>query len=386
MTPLKRWAKRLRAVFRKDAIERELDQERAYHLDREIQKNVRAGMTPNEARRQAHISFGGVERYKLQTREARAFAWLGGASLDMKLGGRMLVKYPGLSVIGGLALAAAIGLGAAWFEVTQQFTDPRLPFAEGDRIVRIDLFDAAASRVEPRALYDFQLWREQLTSIDQLGAYRSFERNLITADGNAQPTTVAEISPSAFALTRVAPLLGRTLIETDAQPGSAEVVVIGYDVWQSRFNGEPDVVGRTVSLARTPATIVGVMPKGFRFPVNHQLWVPLRLTGALPREGPGISIFGRLTVGATLESAQAELTTIGQGITTQHATTHAQLRPRIALYAASPLGALESGLSNIIPWLILTAACANVATLVFARTATREAEIVMRNALGASRA
>ena len=386
MNPVKRLARRLRAIIRRDATERELDQEMAHHLDLEIQKNLRTGMSPEEARRQAHISFGGVERYKQQTREARAFDWIGGASLDMKLGGRMLVKHPGLSVIGGLALAAAIGLGAAWFEVTQQFTDPRLPFVEGDRIVRIDLYDAAASRVEPRALYDFQLWREQLTSIEQLGAYRSFERNLITADGNAQPTTVAEISPSAFALTRVAPLLGRTLIETDAQPGSPEVVLIGYDVWQSRFNGEPDVVGRTVSLARTPATIVGVMPKGFRFPVNHQLWVPLRLTSALPREGPGISIFGRLTVGATLESAQAELTTIGQGITTQHATTHAQLRPRIALYAARAFGALESGLSNIIPWLILAAACANVATLVFARTATREAEIVMRNALGASRA
>jgi predicted permease len=309
--------------------------------------------------------------------------------IDLKLGVRMLVKYPGLTLIGGLALAAAIGLGAAWFEVTQQFAKPRLPFAEGDRIVRIDLFDAAASRVEPRALYDFQHWREQLKSLNQLGAYRSFERNLITADGNGQPTTVAEISASAFALTGAAPLLGRTLIETDAQPGSAEVVVIGYDVWQSRFNGERDVIGRTVGLARTPATIVGVMPEGFRFPVRHQLWVPLRLTSAPPREGPAISIFGRLTDGATLESAQAELTTIGQRITTEHPTAHAQLRPRIAPYGAPALGAPQSDLarlSNIIAWLILAAACANVATLVFARTATREAEIVMRNALGASRA
>jgi predicted permease len=313
-----------------------------------------------------------------------AFSWL-----DFKLAARMLVRYPGLSVIGGLALAAAIGLGAAWFEVTQQLTKPRLPFAEGDRIVRIDLFDAAASRVEPRALHDFQLWREQLTSVDQLGAYQSFERNLITADGNAQPTTVAEISASAFTLTRVAPLLGRTLIETDAQPGSADVVVIGYDVWQSRFNGERDVIGRTVGVARTPATIVGVMPEGFRFPVNHQLWMPLRLTSALPREGPAIGIFGRLTEGATLESAQAELTTFGQGLAAQHATTHAQLRPRVIPYAAPAFGARESDLarlSNIAAWLILAAACTNVAALVFARTATREAEIVMRNALGASRA
>lgn len=181
---MKRGWKRIRALLFKSSVERELAQEMELHLDLEIQKNLRVGMSPAEARRQAHISFGGVERYKQQTREARAFAWIGGASLDMKLGVRMLVKYPGLTLIGGLALAAAIGLGAAWFEVTQQFAKPRLPFAEGDRIVRIDLFDAAASRVEPRALYDFQLWREQLTAVNQLGAYRSFERNLITADGN----------------------------------------------------------------------------------------------------------------------------------------------------------------------------------------------------------
>lgn len=309
--------------------------------------------------------------------------------LDWKLGGRMLVKYPGLSVIGGLALAAAIGLGAAWFEVTQQYAKPHLPFADGDRILRIDLFDAAASRVEPRALYDFELWREQLTSIGQLGAYRTFERNLITADGSAQPTTVAEISPSAFPLTGVAPLLGRTLSEADAQPGSAEVVVIGYDVWRSRFNGERDVIGRTVSLARTPATIVGVMPEGFRFPARHQVWVPLRLTSTQPLEGLPVSVFGRLTDGATLESAQAELTTIGQSTAAQHATTHARLRPRVSLFAAPPSWSPQSDLarlSNIIAWLILATACANVATLVFARTATREAELVMRNALGASRA
>jgi predicted permease len=313
----------------------------------------------------------------------------GMSSVDWKLGARMLVKYPGLSVVGGLALAVAIGLGAAWFEVTRQYAKPHLPFPEGDRIVRIDLFDAAASRIEPRALYDFELWREQLSSIDQLGAYRTVERNLITADGNAQPTTVAEISSSAFPLTGVAPLLGRTLSETDAQPGSAEVVVIGYDVWQSQFNGERDVIGRTVSLARTPATIVGVMPEGFRFPATHQVWVPLRLTSTLPLEGLPVSVFGRLTDGATLESAQAELTTLGQSTAAQHPTTHAQLRPRISLFAAPPSWSPQSDLarlSNVIAWLILATACANVATLVFARTATREAELVMRNALGASRA
>jgi predicted permease len=323
--------------------------------------------------------------------------------LDWKLGGRMLLKYPGLSVIGGLTLATAIGLGAGWFEVTRQLLQPRLPFPDGHSIVRIDNWDAAKSEVDAHALYDFQFWREQLESIRELGAYRSLERNLITRDGSAQPAAVAEISASAFPLTRVTPLLGRPLLETDEQPGSADVVVIGYDIWQSLFNGDPGVIGRMVRLGRLPATIVGVMPEGFHFPVNHQVWTPLRVANAAPREGPSISVFGRLAEGASLESAQAELTVIGQRIATMNAATHQHLRPFVARYGAPgpgdnhtvvfPGGLLVATrldlllrLSNIVAWLILAVVCVNVATLMFARTATRESEIVLRNALGASRA
>jgi putative ABC transport system permease protein len=115
---------------------------------------------------------------------------LGASWLDWKLGWRMLLKYPGLTMIGGLTLAVAIGLGAGWFEVTRQLLEPSLPLDDGDRIVRIDNWDAAESEVDPRALYDFQLWREQLTTIRELGAYRQLERNVITADGVARPAPV----------------------------------------------------------------------------------------------------------------------------------------------------------------------------------------------------
>ena len=145
----------------------------------------------------------------------------GASWVDFKLGGRMLVKYPGLTLIGGLTLAVAIGVGAAWFEVTRQVVNPRIPLADGNRIVSIHNWDAAESTVEARSLYDFQLWREQLTTIKELGAYRSLERNLITADGNGYPVDAAEITASAFPLTRVSPLLGRALPRVGRRAGSA---------------------------------------------------------------------------------------------------------------------------------------------------------------------
>jgi predicted permease len=311
-----------------------------------------------------------------------------GSWLDWKLGARMLLKYPGLSLVGGLTIAATIGLGAAWFEVTQQLARPSLPFVDGDRIVRVDLWDAAAARIEPRVVYDFQLWREQLGSIQELGAFRSADRNLITPDGSALPVTVAEISPSAFALTRVAPLLGRILVDSDAPAGAPDVVVVGHDIWMRLFGGDRDVLGRTVSVGRTPATIVGVMPEGFRFPVSHQLWMPLRVEPASPRAGPGVFVFGRLADGTTYESAQAELRALGGRIAAANPATHARLMPRVSPFASSgpAFGASRLlPLTNVLPWLLLAVACANVSTLTFARTATRETELLVRNALGASR-
>ena len=320
-----------------------------------------------------------LERADMRLSEFRA-SWL-----DWKLGGRMLLKYPGLSIIGGITLAVSMALGAGVFEFTWELRDPKLPLAEGERIVRLENFDAESSRVEQRSVHDLLLWRDQLESIEQLGAYRAIERNLITADGRSEPVEVAEISPVAFPLTRVPPLLGRPLVEADAAPGAEAVVVIGYELWHSRFNADPSVVGRTVQLSRVPATVVGVMPAQFQFPINHQLWTPLRLEETLPRTGPSIRMFGRLREGVSLEAAQAELTSIGARMAQANPATHQHLRPRVLAYAASKETLDDILMTHLLVWLVLIVAGTNVATLMFARTALRESEIVVRTALGASR-
>ncbi len=203
---------------------------------------------------------------------------------------------------------------------------------------------------------------------------------------------MAEISASAFQVAGVSPLLGRPLLAADEGAGAAPVIVLGFELWQSRFGGDSGIVGRAVRLSGGQSTVVGVMPEGFAFPVNHGAWTPLSLnvTGAERRQGPGIQLFGRLAPGVSLEEAQAELTALGQRAAADFPDTHEHLRPEVLPYAKSifNLSGIESMAVmslNLPVIMLLLLVCANVALLMFARAATRETEIVVRSALGASR-
>ena len=197
------------------------------------------------------------------------------SSLDWKLGARLLLKYPALTIIGGLSLAAAIAVGSVGIELADELLYKRLPFDDGGRVVRLETQDTAASRVEARMLHDFPAWRRSLKTVVELGAARLSERNVLTGDGRLEALGVAEITSSAFPLTRVPPLLGRALQAKDEEPAADPVVVLAYDVWQRQFLGDPAIVGRVVTVGRTARTVVGVMPPHFGFPRNQQLWVPL---------------------------------------------------------------------------------------------------------------
>jgi putative ABC transport system permease protein len=309
--------------------------------------------------------------------------------LDWKLGARMLLKHPALTIIGGISLAAAIAIGSVGMEVAGELLYSRLPFDEGERVVAIETHDAATSRVEPRVLHDFAIWRESLETISELGAARLVERNVLTGEGRVEPLRVAEMTASAFPMTRVPPLLGRPLQSADEVPGAEPVVVLGYDVWQRQFQGDPSIIGRVVSVGRTERAVVGVMPAGFGFPRNQQLWVPLPLQDAAPREGPPVQVFGRLADGATWQAAAAEVEAVSARLAADNPVTHRRLRARVRAYAGRTPGdplRIEELLIHAVVLLVLGAVCANVATLIFARTAMRESEIVVRNALGASRA
>jgi predicted permease len=315
-----------------------------------------------------------------------SFSWL-----DFKIGLRMLLRYPGLTVIGTVSMAVAIALGSVYFESITQFKNPRLPIRDGDRVVSILNTKAQEFGSEAPSLHAFAIWREQLKTVDHLGAAITFVRNLATEDTRVEPARGAEISASAFRVMGTAPLLGRVLTERDERPAEPPVVVISHTLWETRFETDPAVLGRTVKLGTVTATIVGVMPEGFAFPESQHIWMPLRVNGSTlaPSTGPAVSVFGRLASGASIEEAQAELDVIGRRMAISYPQTHEHLRPRLIPYG-KPIfeGPFFERLLNLVHGIflmLLAVICVNIATLVFARTATRGWEMAVRNALGASR-
>jgi putative ABC transport system permease protein len=307
---------------------------------------------------------------------------------DFRLGFRMLLKYPGLTLAGGLALAIAIGIGAGWYQVWGNILSPTIPLPEGDRLVLVQTQNTLTNRPELRVAHDFLEWRRELRTIEELGAYRTGISTLIVGGAPATVIRSAEMTPGAFRTARVAPVLGRSLQDADAVPGAPAVVVLGYDLWQRSLSGRTDVVGLRATLGGTPATVVGVMPEGFAYPYNQQAWVSLQLRASYnPTEGEPLMVIARLAPGVTPEKADAELRVLGERAASTLPDTHSNLRSRVVPLGGDDInGRALFATRNLPVLLVLLVACMNVGTLIYARTAMREGEIAVRSALGASRA
>lgn len=317
--------------------------------------------------------------------------------LDFKLGFRMLMRYPGLTVLGGLAIAFAICAGAGTFEFLTQVGAPKMPFEGGDRLVALELRDTKRGADQNRALFDVGVWQDELTTVEEIGAFQSVTRNVIVEGVGAHVVDVAVMDAAGFRITGVAAKLGRTLTEEDERPGAPPVVVIGHNLWQNMFGSDPTILGRVVKVGTEPATVVGVMPEGFSFPIAHQLWLPLKVDPGTvePGEGPTVSVFGRLAPDVSRDAAGAEVTGIGARLSAAYPASHESVRPFVRPYARAMMGlptSLSDGLVSavVMAWniplvLFLVLVCGNVALLMFARAAARESELVVRSALGASR-
>jgi putative ABC transport system permease protein len=384
-----------RGMVRPSQLDAEMDEEMAFHVEMQADRLIRErNLDPVEARRQAYVAFGGVEKWKESGRDVRALQWLDHISLDCKLGVRMLVKHPSLTLIGVFSMTVAIAIGAAAFEVISQSLNPALPFENGHRVVSIEFATERPSVPEKAGVHDFDEWRSGLQSIGHVGAYRTVQKNLATAETYPEPVRIAEITAAAFALARTPPQLGRYLLPDDERDTGTSVVVIGYREWHRRFGGNPAIVGRTVTLNAVPHVVVGVMPEGFAFPLNHQFWIPLRANPAQYQrgQGPRLSVFGVLAAGLTRAEAEAELAARHQQAVAQFPDTYRRLRPIVLPYTLEtldidrPVFVWALRVLQLLISALLVVVSVNLAILFYARTVTRLGEIAVRTALGASRA
>src|SRR5688572_18345713 len=382
-----------RALRRGEALNADMEAEFRLHMELRAGELVRAGATPAEAARQARLEFGSTATFTDRGRDARglrAFDSLRFSVLDLKLGGRMLVKHPALTAVATIAVAFAIAVGTVGFEIARQALWPTIPLPDGNAIVALRNWNVADLAGIPASRRDYEQWRDGLSTITDLSAVEVEERSIAVGAGPGQPETVANVTASTFALTRVPALMGRTLLEADERGGAEEVVVVGYDFWKNQLAGAADAVGRVIRISGTPVTIVGVMPRGYGFPQRNGLWRPLHLE-RIAETSPSLRyVFGRLAPGHPREDANAQVAAIGARAATLFPETHRSVRLQVLSLpdAVSDLpDAAALLLASINVFLVLLAAllCGNVAMLLFARAVSRERELLVRAALGASR-
>jgi putative ABC transport system permease protein len=311
---------------------------------------------------------------------------------DIKLSLRLLIRNPCLTVVSTVGITVGIAITAGMFGFFHALFAPTLPLDEGDRIIALENWDVAKNNENRQSLHDFVTWRDQMTSVVEISAFRTIAATMLTGDRLPETVRVAAINASGFQVARVPALIGRFLTPDDEREGAPPVVVIGYDVWRSRFDQDRSVLGQQVKLGSTQHTVVGVMPEGFGFPVNHQYWIAFRAnpTAYARGAGPVMFVFGRLAPGATIASAQAELTVIGQRAAATFPATNATLKPQVLEYTRPINDVQDAGVGTWMTMqltlsLVLIVVALNVAVLLYARTATRRGEIAVRTALGASR-
>lgn len=384
---------RIRGLLTRRGVDRDFERELGAHIDLLTEENLRRGMTPEEALRAARLRLGGVTQLRETNRELHGLPWLETLLQDVRYALRMLRKNPGFAAVAVLTLALGIGANSAIFSYINAFVIQSLPYPHSQRLMIFETHNTRTgwtreSIYSTASLLDFI---SQNSSFEKVALWTQWEFNLT---GGGPPTLIdgGRVSWNFFEALGATPMLGRTFTPNEDRPGEGRVAILSQGLWQSRYGGDPKIVGQNIMIGGEAYTVVGIMPAAFQFPLmgTANLWAPLALTDAqrADRSSSFFSAFGLLKPGVTEKRAGAECATIFARLAKQFPLTNADMTLLVTSMRwdiARKEGAPELVICFVIVAFILLIACSNVANLMLERATNRTKEFALRTAFGASR-